>query len=68
MGNQGIALIDSRDIAKVAFHVLTTVGHENKAYHLSDPSAISYSKIADIHYSVIGKPVKQYMKIRRYGV
>ncbi|MEX2104435.1 MAG: SDR family oxidoreductase [Bacilli bacterium] len=58
MGNGKVALIDARDIAKVAYHVLTEEGHENKAYYLSGPSAISYSDIADILSSVTGKSVK----------
>ncbi len=58
MGNGKIALIDARDIAKVAFHVLTDDGHENKAYYMSGPSAISYREIADILSSVTSKSIK----------
>lgn len=57
MGDGKVALIDARDIAKVAFRVLTEEGHENRAYYLSGPSAISYGEIADILSSVTGKPV-----------
>lgn len=58
MGDGKIALVDTRDIARVAFNVLSTAGHENKAYYLSGPSAISYSEIADTLSSVIGKSVR----------
>ncbi|MDP4146546.1 MAG: SDR family oxidoreductase [Bacillota bacterium] len=58
MGDGKISLIDARDIAKVAYHVLTEKGHENKAYTLTGPSAISYPEIADILSTVTGKSVK----------
>lgn len=58
MGDGKIALIDARDIAKVAYHVLTEEGHENKAYYLSGPFAISYGEIAEILSLVTGKSVK----------
>jgi uncharacterized protein YbjT (DUF2867 family) len=58
IGDGKIALIDARDIAKVAYHVLTEEGHENKAYYLSGPKAISYQDVADILSSVTGSEVK----------
>jgi uncharacterized protein YbjT (DUF2867 family) len=58
IGEGKIAMVDARDIANVAFHVTTEKGHENKAYYLSGPEAISYHEIADILSSVTGKSVK----------
>ncbi|MDQ0247557.1 uncharacterized protein YbjT (DUF2867 family) [Bacillus fengqiuensis] len=58
IGDGEIALVDARDVAKVAYHVLTEEGHENKAYYLSGPEAISYHEVADILSSVTGKSVK----------
>jgi uncharacterized protein YbjT (DUF2867 family) len=58
VGDGKIALIDARDIAKVAYHVLTEEGHEHKEYYLSGPAAISYHEIADILSSITGKSIK----------
>lgn len=49
--------IDVRDIARVAAKVLTTPGHEGKAYNLSGPKAISYAEAAGILSDVLGKKV-----------
>ncbi|WNB91087.1 SDR family oxidoreductase [Bacillus sp. NEB1478] len=66
IGDGKVALVDARDVAKVAYSVLTEVGHENKAYYLSGPEAISYHKIADVLTSVTGKPV-QYIDVPAEG-
>lgn len=58
VGEGKIALVDARDVAKVAYHVLTEEGHENKAYYISGPEAISFYEIAEILSSVTGKSVK----------
>lgn len=58
IGDGKIALVDARNVAKVAYHVLTEEGHENKAYYLSGPEAISYPEIADILSSVTGSSIK----------
>jgi uncharacterized protein YbjT (DUF2867 family) len=57
-GDGKSAYIDARDIAQVAYRVLTEEGHENKAYYLSGPEALSSAEIADILSSVTGKSIK----------
>ena len=57
-GDGKSAYIDARDIARVAYRVLTEEGHENKAYYLSGPEALSGAEIADILSSVTGKAIK----------
>ncbi|WP_266181393.1 SDR family oxidoreductase [Dyella humicola] len=52
------AYVDARDIAQVAYRVLTEEGHENKAYYLSGPAALSGADIAKILSSVTGKVIK----------
>ncbi|SFA78034.1 MULTISPECIES: SDR family oxidoreductase [unclassified Bacillus (in: firmicutes)] len=58
IGDGEIAMVDARDVANVANHVLTEEGHENKAYYLSGPEAISYHEIANILSDVTGKSIK----------
>jgi len=41
-----ISLVDTRDIAAVAAAVLTTPGHEGKAYEVTGPEALSFSDLA----------------------
>ncbi|MGH8773124.1 MAG: NAD(P)H-binding protein, partial [Burkholderiales bacterium] len=42
-----ISHIDVRDIARVAARVLTSPGHEGKAYELSGPQALTYGEAAN---------------------
>jgi uncharacterized protein YbjT (DUF2867 family) len=58
MGEGQAAFIDARDIANVAYHVITDEGHQNKAYYLSGPKALSNYEIADILSSVTGKMIR----------
>jgi uncharacterized protein YbjT (DUF2867 family) len=53
-----LSYIDASDIAQVAYRVLTEEGHENKAYYLSGPEALSDAEITDILSSVTGKSIK----------
>lgn len=57
-GDGKSAYIDARDIAQVAYRVLTEEGHENKAYYLSGPEALSGVEIAKVLSSVTGKAIK----------
>jgi uncharacterized protein YbjT (DUF2867 family) len=57
-GDGKTAYIDVRDIAQVAYRVLTEEGHQNKAYYLSGPEALSGADIANILSSATGKVVK----------
>ncbi|MDR7071519.1 SDR family oxidoreductase [Fictibacillus barbaricus] len=58
IGDGQVAMIDARNVAKIAFHVLTEEGHENKAYYLSGPEAISFQKMAEILSDVTGKSIR----------
>jgi uncharacterized protein YbjT (DUF2867 family) len=53
-----VAMVDVRDIAAVAATVLTSSGHEGKAYTLTGPEALSMSEAAQKLAAAIGKPVK----------
>ncbi len=53
-----VSHVDVRDIAAVAVKTLTTSGHENKAYELTGPEALSYEQVAEKISRAIGKPVK----------
>lgn len=57
-GDGKTAYVDSRDIAQVAYRVLAEDGHENKAYYLSGPDALSGAEIADILSSATGREIK----------
>lgn len=51
------AVIDVRDIAAIAVKALTEPGHENKAYQLTGPEALTNTDIANKLSAAIGKPV-----------
>ncbi len=50
-----ISHIDARDIARVAARVLTTSGHEGKAYELSGPHDLSYREVAGVLSRVLAR-------------
>jgi uncharacterized protein YbjT (DUF2867 family) len=56
-GKAKTAFIDARDIGAVAAHVLTTPGHENKAYELTGSEALTYYQVADIFSEVLGRKI-----------
>ena len=53
-----IAMIDARDIARVAAHALVDSEHEGKTYVLSGPEAVDYAQVAETFSHVLGRPVK----------
>jgi uncharacterized protein YbjT (DUF2867 family) len=53
-----ISMIDARDIAAVAAHVLTNDGHEGQAYVLTGPEALSYADVAGIYAGVLDREVR----------
>jgi len=53
-----ISHIDARDIARVAARVLTTSGHEGKAYELSGPHDLSYREVAGVLSRVLGTQIR----------
>jgi uncharacterized protein YbjT (DUF2867 family) len=52
-----VSMIDARDVAAVATHVLTTSGHEGKAYVLTGPASLSYEDVAAVYSHVLGRSV-----------
>ena len=53
-----ISMIAADDVASVAAHVLTSDGHEGKAYVLTGPEALSYADLADAYSRVLGREVR----------
>ncbi len=48
----------SDELAEVAAHIITTDGHTNKAYPLTNPEATSYQDIAEILSDAFGKQIQ----------
>ena len=57
-GSGKSASIDPRDIASVAARVLTTPGHEHKAYDITGPELLGGDDHASAIADAIGKPVR----------
>jgi uncharacterized protein YbjT (DUF2867 family) len=53
-----VAMIDARDVAAVAAQVLTSDGHEGKAYVLTGPEALSYADLAAAYTRVLVREVR----------
>lgn len=49
--------VDLKDVAKAAFTLLTTKGHEGKIYNISGPEALNMDQIANFISQAIGQPV-----------
>ncbi len=56
-GDGSASYVDLRDVAKAAFQVLTTGGHEGKCYDLTGPAAVSFVEMAEILSRALGRPV-----------
>jgi uncharacterized protein YbjT (DUF2867 family) len=52
------AAIDARDIAAVAFEVLTESGHERQAYHLTGAEVLSFSDMLQQLEMVLGRKIQ----------
>ena len=52
------SVVDARDVAEVAATALTEDGHENKAYGLSGPEAVSYRDQAKRVFAAAGREVE----------
>ena len=53
-----LAPVDIEDIAKAAFALLHTPGHEGKRYEMTGPEALSMSEIAEQISNAIGRTVR----------
>ena len=58
LGDTTLAPVDIDDIAKVAYAVLTTPGHEGKIYPMTGPEALTMTEAARNISDAIGKPVR----------
>lgn len=58
IGDARIPFIDTRDIAEVAFRVLTTPSlHRNKSYVLTGGAAVNYYELADMFSRALGEVI-----------
>lgn len=57
-GSGRTAVVDPRDIAAVAATVLTTPGHEGRAYPLTGPEALAPGEQVDILAEVLGRGLR----------
>jgi len=57
-GNGAVSHIDVRDIASVAVKVLSTSGHEGKAYSLTGPEALTNAQVAEKLSRVLGRAIR----------
>jgi uncharacterized protein YbjT (DUF2867 family) len=58
LGDGKVSWIDARDIAAVAVKALTEPGHENKAYPLTGPEALTCGEMATILSNVLRRTVR----------
>jgi len=58
MGNARLEPVDIEDIAKVAFSLLHSEGHEGKSYDMTGPESLTMTEVAEQISSAIGKPVR----------
>jgi uncharacterized protein YbjT (DUF2867 family) len=53
-----ISFVDTRDVARVAAHVLTSDGHASRTYDITGPQALTYEQVAETFSSVLDKRVR----------
>ena len=58
VGDTKISHVDARDVAAVAAVCLFQSGHENQAYDLTGPKAVSFDQVADYFAKVLNQEVK----------
>lgn len=58
LGDGKVSWIDARDIAAVAVEALTKAGHENRAYPLTGPEALTCGDVAAILSDVLRRTVR----------
>jgi len=57
-GNGAVSHIDIRDIASVAVRVLSSSGHEGKAYSLTGPEALTNAQVAEKLSRALGRTIR----------
>ncbi|HUO87345.1 MAG TPA: SDR family oxidoreductase [Thermoanaerobaculia bacterium] len=58
IGRGTLAMIDARDVARVAVAALTADGHEGRTYRLTGPEALDFTGVAAGLSEVLGRPVR----------
>lgn len=58
MGDAKLAPVDVEDIARAAFALLHTDGHETKRYDMTGPEALTMTEVAQRLSQVLAKPVR----------
>ena len=58
MENAKLSPVDIEDIAKVAFALLHSEGHEGKSYDMTGPEALTMTEVAERISQAIGKPFR----------
>lgn len=58
IGRGTLAMIDTRDVARVAAAALTASGHEGRTYRLTGPEALSFDRVAAVLSEVLGRPIR----------
>ncbi|GGO18147.1 SDR family oxidoreductase [Deinococcus humi] len=74
-GNGRTSFVDANDVGEAAAIVMTGSGHENRAYELTGPQALTYHEVASIFTRVTGhlyrytdpNPVTFYRQMRAHG-
>ncbi|KTG19974.1 SDR family oxidoreductase [Haloferax profundi] len=57
-GEGTTSFVDARDIAAVGVAALTEVGHENCAYDVTGPEALTYDDVADTFSAVLNRRIE----------
>ncbi|HEX6202816.1 MAG TPA: SDR family oxidoreductase [Thermoanaerobaculia bacterium] len=58
IGRGTLAMIDARDVARVAAVALTVPGHEGRTWRLTGPEALGFARVAEVMTEVLGRPVR----------
>ena len=58
IGEGRVSVVDVRDIAAVAFAAFTQDGHENQAYNITGPQALSHADMAATISEVVGRTIQ----------
>lgn len=57
-GDGATSFVDARDVGAVAATALTQPGHENRAYDLTGPEALTYDEVAAVFSSVLDRRIR----------
>jgi uncharacterized protein YbjT (DUF2867 family) len=58
LGEATLAPVDIADIAKAAYQIVTTPGHQNKTYTMTGPEALTMTELATRIEAAVGKSVR----------